>query len=188
MVYSRGLDHHKQLLGQAIAVPCQRLVNNTEDLIKEAKHLWAAESNDKYSTDETTCKSWGRIVLLENRNRPIPDAIREGWKEHVATSPNYREQLRHADSESPVVDNSGGFLDISWPEPVDGSVLEMDALLTTATNPTFNGSGDYPPTQKIADAWNSCEDKTHVDYFFKNRAHGIYTFQDIDIQSRLEPL
>ena len=186
MVFSKELIYKNQF-GQAIAVPCQRLVNNSEDLIKEAKYLWAAESNEKYFTDIPTCKGWGRIVLLENTDRPIPDEIRRGWYEYVSNNTNYDKKIKHAGSEDSAIDNSGGFLDIDWPVSVDGSVLKMDVLLATVTNPTIDNR-DYHSIQKVADAWYSCKGKNYVDYFCKNRVHGIKTFQDIEIQDRLQRL
>ena len=186
MVFSMNLVRENQL-GQAIVVPCQQLVNNSEDLVKEARYLWAVESNEKYFTDISTCKSWGRIVLLENPNHPIPDEIRRGWCKHVSSNTCYRRLIGSADSEKIAVDGSGGFLKIPWPEFEDGSVLEMDALLATVTNPTID-NGDYPSVHKIAKAWNTSDGKNHIDYFCKNRAHGIKTFQDIEIQNRLQKL
>ena len=186
MVISKGLVRKNQL-GQAIIVPCQQLVNSSEDLIKEAKYLWAAESNRQYITDIPTCKSWGRIVLLKNPNLSIPGEISRGWCGHIYNNTNYGEELKHTDSEESAIDESGGFLDIDWPESVDGSVLEMDALLATVTNPNFT-NGDYPSVHKIVNAWNTSDGKNYVDYFYKNRAHGIKTFQDIEIQDRLQQL
>ena len=43
MVFSMNL--HENQFGQAIVTPYQQLVSNSEDLVKEAKYLWAAESN-----------------------------------------------------------------------------------------------------------------------------------------------
>ena len=162
MVFSKELICKNQF-GQAIAVPCQRLVNNSEDLIKEAKYLWATESNEKYFTDIPTCKGWGRIVLLENTNRPIPGEIRRGWCEHVSRNTRYRKKLKHTASEESVVDESGGFLDIDWPESVDGSALETDVLLATATKPTIDDDSSYPSVQIIAEAWNSRKGKNYID-------------------------
>ena len=43
-------------------------------------------------------------------------------------------------------------------------------------------------SHKIADAWNTPGGKQHVDYFCKNRAHSIATFQDQDIEVQLREL
>ena len=64
----------------------------------------------------------------------------------------------------------------------------MDALLATVTNPEIDKNGDYPSSQMIVQAWNTCKGKNYVDYFCKNRAHGIKTFQDIEIQHQLYEL
>ena len=187
MVFSMNLAHEKQF-GQAIVAPCQQLVNNSDDLVKEAKFLWAAESKKDCIAKKSTCKSWGRIVLLENPNRPIPNEIRRGWCNHILSNTCYGKEMDFTDSKDIAVDESGGFLRTPWPKLGDGSDLEMDALLATVTNPEIDKNGDYPSSQAIAQAWNTCKGKNYVDYFCKNRAHGIKTFQDIEIQRQLHEL
>ena len=111
--------------------------------------------------------------------------LRTRWTERVSREPYYG-QLNSAVDEDVVVDESG-FLKIPWPESEDRSDLGVDLLLATATNPTIVG-GHYPSAQQIADAWNSPNGRNYVDYFCKNRAHGIKTFQDDIIQARLREL
>jgi hypothetical protein len=94
--------------------------------------------------------------------------------------------MNSAAGEEDVVDQSG-FLKIPWPESEDGTDLSLDALLATATNPTIC-RGVYPSVQQIADAWDTPDGRNNVDYFCKNKAHGIKTFQDIEIQDRLKEL
>ena len=86
-----------------------------------------------------------------------------------------------------VVVNESGFLKIPWPKSEDDSDLTIDALLATATNPTIVDSC-YPSARDIAEAWNTPKGKDHVDYFCKNRAHGIKTFQDSKIEGCLSSL
>ena len=40
--------------------------------------------------------------------------------------------------------------------------------------------------QDIADGWTTQEGKKHVNYFWENRAHGITTFEDAEIERLLE--
>ena len=79
--------------------------------------------------------------------------------------------------------DESGFLTIPWPESEDGSPLDVDVLLATATAPTIV-DGRYPTAQEIAEAWNNTDGR--VDYFYNNREHGIRTFQDAAIEARLE--
>ena len=176
MVFSPTLD--EACFGQAIALPCR-----SHDLVQEAKCLWAAESNGKGGVSA----SWGCVGLLPN-----PDSARllsepcKRWREFVREcgerSSNYRELAK---VNAGV--NEDGLLTIPWPKLTNGSTLAFDALLATATNPTIVG-GCYPSAQQIADAWNTPVGKRHVDYFCKNRAHGIKTFQDTEIEDRLREL
>ena len=83
-----------------------------------------------------------------------------------------------------MVDKHSGFLNVTWPRTQDGSMLAMDLLLATATNPTID-DGRYPSIEDIAEAWTTPEGKKHVDYFWKNKAHGITTFEDGEIEKHL---
>lgn len=57
-------------------------------------------------------------------------------------------------------------------------------MLVAATSPTLI-DGQYPTAQEIAAAWKAPKGKQHVDYFWKNREHGIFTFQDAEIEHYL---
>ena len=116
----------------------------------------------------------------------MSDELRDGWTKRVSRESCYGQLMNSANGEEVVVDKDD-FLEIPWPESEDGSDLGVDALLATATNPTIVG-GRYPSAQQIADAWNNPVGKSHVDYFCKNRAHGIKTFQDTEIEDRLREL
>ena len=94
--------------------------------------------------------------------------------------------MNSANGEEVVVDKDG-FLKIPWPKSEGGSDLGVDALLATATNPTIVG-GCYPLAPEIAKAWDTRDGKNYIDYFCKNRAHGIKTFQDTKIEDRLRKL
>ena len=185
MVFSLSLDGDQ--LGRAIFVPCKRRAKNIDDLSLEAECLWAAEKKPGAQTGRLS-DGWGCVALLVNPNHPDSDELRDlrtGWTKRVSREPCYG-QMNSAVDEDVVVDESG-FLRIPWPKYEDGSDREVDALLATATNPTIVG-GHYPSAQQIADAWNSRDGRNHVDYFCKNRAHGITTFEDDIIQARLREL
>ena len=185
MVFSKQLDDPSVPgnYGYAIVVPCKAPVNSVDDLVDEARHLWRAEGGKR----NTISAEWGCVALLENPRRPMPDDLRTGWKEHIRQEPCYG-ALNSATGELTVVDKSG-FLTTSWPRNVaeNGSDLEVDVLLATATNPTIVG-GNYPSAREIAAAWNAHggEDyKRYVKYFRQNRHWVIRTFQDSDIEKLL---
>ena len=92
-------------------------------------------------------------------------------------------QLKRADGEPAAVD-SGGILNIPWPQVLNGSELEFDALLGTATDPHIS-KGQYPTAQGISEMWIKTADDDHVDYFWNNRSNGITTFQDKEIEKLL---
>ena len=108
------------------------------------------------------------------------------WRALVAKEGNSGYgQLAHAANEKPAVDKHSGFLNITWPGTQDGSTLALDLLLATATNPTIR-NGRYASVQDVADGWITSKGKKHVDYFRKNRKHGITTFEDTEIEQVLE--
>ena len=179
MVFDKGLDENQ--FGRAIVVPCRRPVRDTAGLVKEAECLWAAESNSD-TLDHISAKSrWGCVALLTNR--PIPDELRTGWIDRINRDRRYYGQ--EPDAYEKVWVDESGFLNISWPSSEDGSDLGVDALLATATNPTCDY---YPSPREVAEAWDTRKGKKYIDYFCKNRAHGIKTFQDNKIEDRLREL
>ena len=139
MVFSMNLIRENRS-GRAIAVPCKRPINNTADLIEEAKRLWVAEDNKKYFSGISTCKEWGRIALLENPDCPMPTELLDGWGRHVSSEAHYRKMKKPLICEETAV-NEDGFLKIPWPKLEDGSPLAMDALLafraSTSLRPHF---------------------------------------------------
>ena len=182
MVFSTSLREDEY--GRAIVVPCSQRARNVADVVDEAVCLWTAETPTGKNLQKRVSAEtgWGCVGLLPNPERPLPDGVRACWKKKISGEPCYG-RLKRADNEDAAVDKSG-FLTIPWPKSEDGSGLEVDILLATATDPTIDG-GDYPSAQQVADAWNSCDGRDYVDYFCRNRAYGIKTFQDDSIQKRL---
>lgn len=175
MVYSAGLEREK--FGQAIVLPCRQSATTVDDLLREARHLWAAER--KRVRPEGICARWGCVALLPNPKRELPEGLVAGWKSYVSGKSDYP-QLKSAKGEPKAVSGSG-ILQIPWPQPLKGTELEHDALLGTATCPTIKND-DYPSAQTIATAWTEAEGKTHVKYFCKNVSNGITTWQDQEIK------
>ncbi len=181
MVFSETLAREEVKLGRAIFVPCKRLVRTVEDLVEEAEILWAAERNSGASNGRISAR-WGCVGLAVNPAHPIPDDLRQGWGTRVSREQCYG-GLNRAEDEKAIVEGSGA-LNIPWPKCTDGSHLEVDALLATATDPTLV-DGRYPSAQEIATAWNTDTSSNYVEYFRKNREHDITTFQDEKIESYL---
>ena len=185
MVFSRRTDDEFERaleFGRAVVVPCSRPVRSATDLVEEAVCLWTAETSDGKNPRRriSAKKRWGRVALLENQKHPIKADLRAGWTEKVSNDDDYGST---AGADVPV--DTSGFLTIPWPESED---LGVDIMLATATDPKIDDDGHYPSTKEIAEAWSSCLGRKHVDYFCKNRAHGIKTFQDETIEAHLREL
>ena len=181
MVFSAGLEREK--FGQAIVLACRQRASTVVQLLEEAKHLWAAERKSK--RPEHICRSWGCVALLPNPKRELPQGLIAGWKSRVAGQSGYP-RLEPAKGERAAVSESG-ILNIPWPQLLDGKELEFDALLGTATNPTFN-NGDYPSAKVIASAWAEPRGKKHIEYFDNNVSNGITTWQDQKIRRCFDQL
>ena len=181
MVFSEALSRDGGKMGQAIVVPCQRAIRTIDDLIEEAECLWGAEMKSA-SSNRRISADWGCVALAVNPKAAVPEHLLQGWSNRVAREGKYGD-LIHAEDEAAVV-SSVGRLMLPWPLQKDGSPLKLDAILATATNPTLI-DGRYPMAQEVADGWVRCADRTRVQYFWENRAHGIVTFQDDEIESTL---
>ena len=185
MVFSTGLPDGK--FGRAIAAPCTHRVKNSCDLIEEARLLWMAE-RPAGALPGPVSADWGCVALVANPDRPVPEHLSEAWRAHVSRQKDYG-LLRSGKDEPAVVDGVTGFLQIPWPKSDGDLGLDVDLLLATATSrksPKCPADGDNDPCgRQVADAWNTVRGRDHVDYFWKNRAHGIRTFQDCCIADRL---
>ena len=116
----------------------------------------------------------GASRLLENPEHLMSADLRAGWTKRVCNENGYTV------AEGVPVDASG-FPAIPWPQSENG--LDVDVLLATATAPDLC-DGHYPSPEQIAAAWTDAG-KNYVDYFHKNRACGIKTCQDDDIEACL---
>ena len=186
MVFSSGLGADQY--GRAIVVPCKHRAHGIDNLIREAECLWAVEAKTKPGDPRRLSAEWGCVALLVNPNLTKSDqlcTLLDGWNERVSRERCYG-QLNSAVCEEVVVDESG-HMKIPWPESEDRADLGVDILLATATNPTIVG-GHYASPQQVAAAWNSRDGRNYADYFCKNRACGIKTFQDDSIQENLRAL
>ena len=164
-------------LGRAKVVQCQRAITCLSDLIVEAEWLWSAEHNSVPRgccpiPDHAISATWGCVALLRNPSRDIPQEILDGWAQRVA---------KDKASEGKHLVDGRGILQIQWPDVADDTgPVQLDLLLATSNNPKPQ-KGPYPSVEAIAAAWRAKGD----DYFRNNRAHGIHTFQDQEIEGRL---
>ena len=182
-------------LGSAKVIPCQKLVTSGSDLIEEAKYLWAAERGQPVP-DNTVSAKWGGVALIvkeqsDCRRHSHASKLREFWthfnQENSQSARNYDELAR-----SGACVSSDGLLQIPWPIAVNAGALELDLLLATANRPTLSGiPPEYPDPTTIAAAWlRATNDQRAIedyqDYFWKNRANGITTFHDEEIEAALK--
>lgn len=184
MVFSRLCIRKCYGLGCAKVVTCKNEMNNIENVIEEAKFLWAAESNTS-QLKNNFCASWGAVGLLCNPKTSFPKDFFSNWTKITSSSNKYG-KISHAKSEKPVL-NKSGFLNIPWPILLDkGKPLPVDILLATATDPTLcMKSSGYPKAKEIAEAWKN-DSQGHDEYFWNNIDNGIQTFQDKNIKKLLK--
>ena len=147
-------------------------MHGLEDLVEEAKRLWAAECNP--STFGPIAANWGCITLLLNPAHRMLDSILAGWIGHVSAENDYGN----------LSVDERDLLRILWPKTTSGSGLEFDALLATSTEPTLD-DGKYASVAAIAHAWTTPKGEQHGNYFSENKANEITTFQDAEIEKYL---
>ena len=175
MVFSPTLDESR--FGHAIAIQCK-----SQDIVEEAKCLWAAES--KKGSDCGVSASWGCVGLLPNPDSTkLPSKQLNRWRDFVKECAERRSNYRALAAADAGIDEEG-VLKIRCRMRDAGSTLPFDALLATATEPTMHDSG-CPSPRDIAAAWKTTKGKQEVGYFWKNRKHGIWTFQDDEIANHL---
>lgn len=136
----------------------------------------------KHGSDNVS-STWGCVALLCNPESQIPPDLEKELRSHVDGRLGYR-NFGHADNETPSVSHDGR-LRISWPALAMPQGAEpLDVLLATANFPSI-ANGAYPGVEAIARGWVG-EDNHYVEYFRKNRASGITTFEDDEISRLLD--
>lgn len=152
--------------GVAVAVPCQRRVDDFASLLEEACELWKAEDANAGDTG-TISKRWGAVGILFRRGLKQSD-IAKAWAEHCTkhlVEPTGRTFI-----------SEEGALEISWPKTTAGEPVDFDLLFAT-------GNVVHSPTASaVAKAWLEHGEEA---YFFNNVAAGIYTPLDAAIWRRL---
>lgn len=176
MVFSRLCLRKSHGLGTGKVIPFDRPIDTAEQLIREARLLWAAELN-RSNSNNLLSAGWGCVALLLNPNGQVPVDFLNRWRTRIAEEPEYG-RLMHTKREGPVI-TEDGFLNIPWPQlHQKAAPLPMDLLLVTANSPTLRGDPPiYPRMRKIARAWQR-DNGGHERYFWLNRENGIQTYQD----------
>jgi hypothetical protein len=158
--------------GQGIVLPCRHQIRTLDDLLMEARWLWAAETKDGVPRDPDEVpplelsRTWGRVAIVLRPGAKISGEILARW----------RDQFSGYGDHSLLV-NGDGILEVDWPNSSD--VSRFDILLATTNQPT-----DVDPSaQSIADAWNDRPDFRN--YFEENQKAHIFTFQDSEIKRHL---
>ena len=176
MVFSNELPPERY--GWALVVPCRNPVTTKDDLVNEAKALWAAEQSDKRPLGPLSA-SWGAVGLLTNPCHNGLDAIKEGWIQCIKKKKEDRyKDFPSKKGEQPAV-NSDGILTIPWPCTESGDRVDVDFLLATATVPTLV----YATPDTIAREWK--REPKQQRYLDENRRYGITTADDYAIIKHL---
>ena len=177
--------------GTAIAVPFK-----SDNLVEEAERLWGVEAPTAIKGSISAKHHWGRVALLENPDRRLPEKLLEAWTCRIQREeerggyrlPNY------GDGEfEDLVDLKCGRLKIDWPSTTAGPPLGWNALLVAVTDPKGpeRDCCRYPSSQEIAKAWKTKKAQVRKNgpaacYFWMNQQHGITTFQDAAIKEYLK--
>jgi hypothetical protein len=176
MVFSRRAP-----AGHARIVGCSHVITSADDLIAEALKLWEAEELSE-NTGRISA-GWGCVALLSNPDRRVPDDLVRAWAQRADREHGYGNVSQLPDEGSLI---TGGMLQIDWPRRIkEGTSVDLDLLLVTANVPTLSPEPpSYPSVATIVSAWNHAAPE-HAEYFWKNRDHGITTFQDEEIRAGL---
>jgi hypothetical protein len=170
---------------------CLRNVSSIADLLDEAKALWVAERppNSPPLPGRLRSTDWGCVALLANPEAVGSQELLDHWAERTVLEkdqhgcPTYDSTLYAVKGISPICNR--GMLQIPWPARIDNdnALDSCDFLIATATRPTpVPATGDFPIAEVIAEAWNNAG---NTEYFRMNRKHGLHTFQDQEIETKL---
>lgn len=182
MVFSQSCSEPTRL-GCGLVVPARVECAQPRQLLEEAGLLWAAERHAEQSSG--ICSNWGKVCLLNSPEVDSEHAILKAWRQHVAGLGQRYSALSRSIDEEPVLDEATGFALFDWPKDVrtNEPLRGLDLLLMTANEPSLE-SGRYPTPQQIASAWRE-DQGNNISYFYKNRKHGIMTFEDSAIEAIL---
>lgn len=178
MVFARSCSSPERL-GTALVVPARAECCDPTHLLEEAECLWAAEQK---SPDRAGIASnWGRVCLVHQPDRPLPDHFTSLWKATIKSAGRRYRAVPAAVGEEQLIDPVSGVAQFEWPIDAESQqpLIGFDLLLMTATEPTLTESR-YPSAKEIAEAWRA-DANGNASYFYSNLKHGITTFEDEEI-------
>ena len=151
--------------GRAVLVQCRSEVDTVDDLVAEAKALWAAER--KTEEIDGIGAVWGCVGVLFHGAGTM--ALRQRWAAWFGES----------GTQAMGVVTGDGTLSLEWPT-AGARRLGLDVILATATR--RKGEQGAGP---VADAWVS-QNEGHEEYFFRNVQNKIRTPDDLAIWQVIE--
>lgn len=176
MIFS---NHPTTEYGQAFILGFKEIITNARILESQAFALASAEG--LWGDKPSLTKSWGAVGLLINpkideKDKLGANIIKKRWAEIYK---NYNDTFNSTkyciDNDKSVIDNNG-FLNIEWTDEMN----DYDFLIATPVVPNIK----QPLTAKeIAEKMN---ENNYFEYFDKNIANYIMTFQDEEIKILLE--
>lgn len=169
MIFSSDRDTR---LGQGYVVGYKNVFTSEKDLRREAIELAKAEGIWTTRRPFVAC-DWGAVALLANMSKPGCDQIKSIWAKDFNELRSTRFchlQYRFEGDDQPVI-SEDGFLQMD-PSP---EISDFDFLLAT---PTVPKPARALTSKEIADKMIK---QDYRDYFKKNQANGITTFQDDEI-------
>ena len=137
MVFARSCSAAARL-GKALVVPVLAECSKPEDLIQEARCLWAAERDVEHGGG--ICADWGKVCVLKNPKADATERTLRSWSSHITEigSAAYT-ALPTAHGEEPVLDPATGLALFDWPKDVatNEDLADFDLLLMTANSPSL---------------------------------------------------
>jgi hypothetical protein len=175
MIFS---NHPSTKFGQGFIVGFKDSIKSFRALEKQAVAMASAEN--LWTDNPTLNKRWGTVGLLINpnidsKNKSGADIIRDRW---TRLYQNYRSTFNPdtycIENERSVIDQNG-FLLIDWTEAMN----DYDFLIATPVVPKIK----IPLSPK--EVASKMIEKNYTEYFDRNTASGISTFQDEEIKQFL---
>lgn len=172
MVYSSDCKT-KDKSGKGYFVPFKNESTSIEEILNLSKSVIDSEHNKNKDLNRFNW-GWGCLgiafnpSLEENRRNKILDS----WKVKYGNGFNPKEYI--VGDETPIITKSGILL-IDWMSQLD----DFEFAIGTATKPQLK---EYPSSDKIAERMIVNE---YDEYFRENRKKLINTFQDAEIQDKL---
>jgi hypothetical protein len=167
MLFSNECNHSKEKMGKAFFVPFKENPINFSQLKIQTTELIKAERN-KSNIEDRLYWDWGALAIAVNPKNSKVDKLLQSWSKCYGNG--FNPDKYKVGTETPVLDKNG-ILSFTWTNELEN----YDFLIATATKPNVER---YPTAENVADRIIVNE---YSEYFDKNTALGITTFQDNEI-------